>query len=45
MTQKLLHGADVVTRLQQMGRERVPQGVGVDGFRDARRTSRGSNSR
>jgi hypothetical protein len=24
MTQKLLHGADVVTRLQQMGRERVP---------------------
>ena len=32
MAQQFLHGADVVTRQQQMGGKRVPQSVGRGGF-------------
>jgi hypothetical protein len=36
MTQKLLHGADVITRHQQVGRKAVPQGMGPHALHDTR---------
>ena len=37
VTQQLLHGADVRPGFQQMGRKRVPKGVGRDTLLDSRR--------
>src|SRR5437868_7349489 len=36
VAEQLLHGADVVPLLQQMGRERVTEGMASNGLRDAR---------
>ncbi len=41
VTEQLLDGPDVVTRLQQVGRKRMPKRVAAGGFTDATRRDRG----